>query len=54
VKFKDAELLGVPTVLILGRGLTEGTVELRDRKSGERQDVALADAVGAVQAAVAG
>jgi prolyl-tRNA synthetase len=54
VKFKDAELLGVPTILILGRGLTEGLVELRDRASGERRDVALTEAIPAVQAAIAG
>ncbi|HEX2904944.1 MAG TPA: proline--tRNA ligase [Jatrophihabitans sp.] len=54
VKFKDAELLGVPTILILGRGLSDGLVELRDRKSGERQEISLTEAVGAVQAAVAG
>ncbi|HTZ45159.1 MAG TPA: proline--tRNA ligase [Jatrophihabitans sp.] len=53
VKFADAELLGVPTVLILGRGLADGLVELRDRKTGERQDVPLAEALSAVQAAVA-
>jgi len=54
VKFADAELLGVPTVLILGRGLADGLVELRDRMSGERRDVPLAEAVSEVQAAVNG
>jgi prolyl-tRNA synthetase len=54
VKFADAELLGVPTILILGRGLADGLVELRDRKSGERRDVPLAEAVSQVQAAVNG
>ena len=54
VKFADAELIGVPTVLILGRGLTDGLVELRDRKSGERRDVPLAEAVSEVQAALNG
>ena len=54
VKFKDAELLGVPTILIVGRGLADGVVELRDRKSGERREVPVGDAVSAVQAAVAG
>jgi prolyl-tRNA synthetase len=54
VKFADAELLGVPTILILGRGLADGLVELRDRKSGERRDVPLAEAVSAVQGAVNG
>ncbi|MDQ2838316.1 MAG: proline--tRNA ligase [Actinomycetota bacterium] len=54
VKFKDAELLGVPTILIVGRGLDDGVVELRDRKSGDRQDVPVGDAISAVQAAIAG
>ena len=45
VKFKDAELIGVPTIVTVGRGLADGVVEVRDRASGERQDVAVADAV---------
>ena len=54
VKFKDAELLGVPTILVVGRGLDNGVVELRDRKSGERREVAVGDAVSAVHAEVTG
>ena len=46
VKFNDAELIGVPTIVVVGRGLVEGLVELKDRRSGERRDVALADVVG--------
>ncbi len=45
VKFKDAELIGVPTILTVGRGLADGVVEVRDRRSGERSDVEVADAV---------
>jgi prolyl-tRNA synthetase len=45
VKFKDAELIGVPTLVTVGRGLADGVVEVRDRVSGERQDVAVAAAV---------
>ncbi|WP_408656379.1 proline--tRNA ligase [Jatrophihabitans sp.] len=52
VKFKDAELLGVPTILVVGRGLDNGVVELRDRKSGERREVPVGDAVSAVHAEV--
>ncbi|GAA1814157.1 proline--tRNA ligase [Nesterenkonia flava] len=48
VKFGDAELLGVPTILVLGRGLKDGNVELKDRRSGEAQDVALQEAVSTV------
>ncbi len=39
VKFKDAELLGVPTIVVVGRNLAEGTIEVRDRRTGEREDV---------------
>jgi len=46
VKFNDAELIGVPTIVVVGRGLVDGLVELKDRRSGERRDVALADVVG--------
>ncbi|WP_460820164.1 proline--tRNA ligase [Nocardioides korecus] len=45
VKFKDAELIGVPTIVTVGRGLVEGKVEVKDRRSGERSEVALDDAV---------
>ena len=45
VKFKDAELIGVPTIVTVGRSLAEsGTIEIKDRRSGEREEVA-ADAV---------
>lgn len=44
VKFNDAELLGVPTILVVGRGLDSGVVEVKDRRTGDREDVAL-DAV---------
>jgi prolyl-tRNA synthetase len=55
VKFKDAELIGVPTIVIVGKGLTgpaEGTIELRDRRTDERQDVALSEAARSIVAAV--
>ncbi|QIX26255.1 proline--tRNA ligase [Nocardioides sp. JQ2195] len=46
VKFKDAELIGVPTIAVVGRGLADdGTIEVKDRRSGERENVALADVV---------
>ncbi len=48
VKFKDAELIGVPTILVLGRGLADGTVELKDRRSGDRREVPVDDAVAEV------
>jgi prolyl-tRNA synthetase len=46
VKFKDAELIGVPTIAVVGKGLAEGTVEVKDRATGAREDVAV-DAVAA-------
>ncbi len=45
VKFKDAELIGVPTIVTVGRGLAEGTVEVKDRASGERTEVPVGEAV---------
>lgn len=44
VKFKDAELLGMPWLVVIGRGLKEGTVEVRCRATGERREIAVADA----------
>ena len=52
VKFADSELLGVPTIVIVGRGLADGVIELRDRKTGERHEVPVADAVTEIRAAV--
>ena len=48
VKFKDSDLIGVPTILVAGRGLASGVVELKDRRSGERREVPLAEGVGQV------
>ncbi len=45
VKFNDAELVGVPTIVVVGRGLADGVVEVKDRRTGERADVPLADVV---------
>jgi prolyl-tRNA synthetase len=54
VKFKDAELLGMPTVVVVGKGLAAGTVEVRDRRSGDRQEVRVADAVDRIAVTVRG
>lgn len=48
VKFTDAELLGIPTMVVIGRGLDAGLVEVRDRRSGDRQEVALSTVVSEV------
>ncbi len=52
VKFADSELIGVPTIVVVGKRLAEGLTEVKDRRSGERDDVALADVVGHVSAIV--
>ncbi|WP_186626732.1 proline--tRNA ligase [Rhodococcus sp. BP22] len=53
VKFKDSELIGVPVVVVVGRGWAEGKVELRDRFTGESRDLetetAVADIVETVR-----
>ncbi|NBE92101.1 proline--tRNA ligase [Nonomuraea sp. KC401] len=54
VKFKDAELLGLPTIVVVGRGLSQGVVELRDRVSGDKDEIPLAEAVDRVVAACSG
>ena len=45
VKFKDAELIGVPTIVVVGKGFVDGVVEVKDRATGERTDVPLGDLV---------
>ena len=50
VKFGDAEIIGVPLILIVGKGAAEGKVELWDRRTGERSEVAIADAVASITA----
>jgi prolyl-tRNA synthetase len=54
VKFKDAELIGVPTVVIVGKGLVDGVLELRDRRTDARREIAVGDAAEAVIAEVRG
>ncbi len=43
VKFGDAELIGVPQIVIVGRGAADGIVEFWDRRTGEREQIAIAD-----------
>ncbi|MGV0643332.1 proline--tRNA ligase [Mycolicibacterium sp. XJ879] len=52
VKFKDAELLGVPWSVVVGRGWAEGVVELRNRFTGETRQIAVANAAADVAAAL--
>ncbi|GAA4986030.1 proline--tRNA ligase [Kineococcus glutinatus] len=54
VKFKDAELIGVPTIVVVGKGLAEGVVEVKDRRSGGSEQVPVGEVVAAVVAATRG
>ena len=45
VKFSDAELIGVPLHLIVGRGLAKGTLELKDRQANTREDIPVDDVI---------
>ena len=54
VKFKDAELIGVPTIVIVGKGLEAGTIEIKDRATGDRTEVPLGKIVETVVSEVRG
>jgi prolyl-tRNA synthetase len=54
VKFKDSELIGVPTIVVIGKGLANGVIEIKDRRSGERREVPVEGIVDAVVAEVRG
>jgi prolyl-tRNA synthetase len=53
VKFKDADLIGVPYRINIGRGVADGKVELVDRLASKNQEVALDQVVAAVREAIA-
>ena len=50
VKFGDAELVGVPQIIVVGRGAADGQVELWDRRTGDREVVPAAEAVARLSA----
>jgi prolyl-tRNA synthetase len=50
VKFNDSELIGVTTIVVVGKRLPEGFIEVKDRATGERSDVAVGDAVAQISA----
>ncbi|MGW2725910.1 proline--tRNA ligase [Streptomyces sp. NPDC001494] len=50
VKFTDAELIGVPQILVAGRRSAEGVLELKDRKTGEREELSVEDAISRLSA----
>jgi prolyl-tRNA synthetase len=52
VKFKDSELIGIPTIVVVGKRLEDGIVEIKDRRSGERSDVPMNEAVASVLHAI--
>src|SRR5699024_8085187 len=54
VKFKDSELLGVPTSVVVGRSLAQGVVELRDRAGGAIREISPHEIVDALGAEVRG
>lgn len=54
VKFKDADLLGIPVRVTLGRGLKEGKVEVRRRKDGETWEVPVEGAAEKVREVLEG
>ncbi len=45
VAFADADLLGVPTIVVVGKAFAGGVIEVKDRRSGERRTIALETAV---------
>ncbi|CAM5252317.1 proline--tRNA ligase [Streptomyces canarius] len=50
VKFTDAELIGVPQILVAGRRAGEGVLELKDRKTGEREELTVEEAIARLTA----
>jgi prolyl-tRNA synthetase len=53
VRFKDAELLGMPMIVIAGRGVAKGVLEVRDRLAGTTSELPIADVARHVVAACA-
>jgi prolyl-tRNA synthetase len=54
VKFKDAELIGVTTIVVVGKGFVDGKIEINDRRSGDRESVAISDAAARIEEIVRG
>jgi prolyl-tRNA synthetase len=53
VKFKDAELIGIPVIVVVGKSLADGKIELRNRKTGDKSEAAVGDAVSAITSLIA-
>ena len=54
VKFADAEIMGMPTIVVVGRGLADGVIELRDRRERGERERPVDEAVGRIVAVVHG
>jgi len=52
VKFKDAELIGIPYIVIVGKSLAEGNIEFRVRSAGSKVEFAADNAVSEILAAI--
>ncbi|MFF4783823.1 proline--tRNA ligase [Streptomyces griseorubiginosus] len=50
VKFTDSELIGVPQILVAGRRAAEGVLELKDRRTGEREELTVDEAIARLSA----
>ena len=50
VKFKDAELIGIPVIVVVGKALEQGNIEIRIRKSGDKSEVPVGSAVEKIAA----
>ncbi|MFJ6842141.1 proline--tRNA ligase [Streptomyces griseoluteus] len=50
VKFTDAELIGVPQILVAGRRSADGVLELKDRRTGEREELTVEEALARLTA----
>ncbi|MEY4443934.1 MAG: hypothetical protein RL301_13 [Actinomycetota bacterium] len=49
VKFKDAELIGNPYIVVVGKAFADGKVELRIRKTGEKSEIAASEALAKIK-----
>ena len=54
VKFKDAELIGIPYIVVVGKSLADGEIEFRVRRTGEKSQLPSATAAAAIVSAIAG
>ena len=49
VKFKDAELIGIPVIVVVGKALEQGNVEVRARQTGSKSEVSVSSAVSTIK-----